>query len=83
MSDAQIRLTKKANGPSPQSYQPEVWKKRNSFKKPIGTYTVKENIITFVQEAANTSPNVPASNKYDTINLDRFKEDREKFTKIH
>lgn len=83
MSDAQIRLTKKANGPSPQSYQPEVWKKRNSFKKPIGTYTVKENIITFVQEAANTSPNVPSSNKYDTINLDRFKEDREKFTKIH
>tara|TARA_B110000285_G_scaffold217828_1_gene266632 strand:+ start:728 stop:862 length:135 start_codon:yes stop_codon:yes gene_type:complete len=44
---------------------------------------VKEEIVNFVKEAGNISNNVPAANKYDTIELDKFKEDREKFTKIH
>ena len=36
-----------------------------------------------MQEATNVSPLVPAANKYDVINLDRFKEDKEKCARIH
>lgn len=36
-----------------------------------------------MQEASNVSPLVPGANKYDVINLDRFKEEKEKCARIH
>ena len=82
-SDAMIRYTKKFDGPSPASYGPEAWKKKAEFRKAVGTYTIKDQRITFTDQAANISPLVPASNKYDNIPLDKFKEDKEKSARIH
>ena len=77
-----METSKKEDRPSPAHYETsERWKKLSQQKKTKGTYTYKEDKITFVTEAVNIANEVPASNKYDKIPLDTYLE-RTMYTKI-
>lgn len=73
MSDEIVNSELRFNKPSPASYE-DNWKKRSSQKSTIGNYNYKEISINFMQEATNDSQRVPASNKYEAINMDKINE---------
>ena len=72
-STAEIQLIKKPI-PGPGKYKEhQSWKKY--AKRTLGTYTVKDDKYTFIDEVRTDSKNIPASNKYKIpdceVTLDR------------
>jgi len=60
--------TKEKSSPGSNAYNEKAYNKSSSYKRTIGSYKTKENIITFVSESQNIHGESPLI-KYDPIDM--------------
>ena len=73
---------KETSSPSPHEYNPDVWKKRASYVKPLGNYKLTSKKITFAEEAQFIFGENPMPGKYEAMQLDKLKT-KPRYTKIN